>query len=107
MGYDIKTASGAMLACLPKRSAAILEKRFGLGKSGKRFTLEAIGDSYGITRERVRQIESDGLNRIRKSSGFGSLEPLSAGFTEYIKQQGGIVAQGQLVSRFIAHRRAS
>ena len=100
MSYDIKTASWAMLACLPKRSATILEKRFGLGKSGKRFTLEAIGDSYGITRERVRQIESDGLNRIRKSGEFGNLEPLFAGFTEYIKQQGGIVAQDQLFSRF-------
>ncbi|OGZ53557.1 MAG: hypothetical protein A3H64_02850 [Candidatus Ryanbacteria bacterium RIFCSPLOWO2_02_FULL_45_11c] len=100
MSYDIKTASLAMLACLPKRSAAILEKRFGLAKSGKRFTLEAIGNSYGITRERVRQIESDGLNRIRKAVVFTDLQPLFSGFTEYIKQQGGIVAENQLFSHF-------
>lgn len=100
MTYDIKTASLAILACLPKRSAAILEKRFGLGKSGKRFTLEAIGNSYGITRERVRQIESDGLNRIRKAVVFNDLQPLFSVFTEYIKQQGGIVAENQLFSHF-------
>ncbi len=100
MTYDIKTASSAMLACLPKRSAAILEKRFGLGKSGKRFTLEAIGNSYGITRERVRQIEADGLNRIRKSAEFANLEPLFSEFTEYIKQLGGIVAENKLFSHY-------
>ncbi|OGZ43729.1 MAG: hypothetical protein A2719_01420 [Candidatus Ryanbacteria bacterium RIFCSPHIGHO2_01_FULL_45_22] len=100
MAYDIKTASEAMLASIPKRSAAVLEKRFGLAKSGKRFTLEAIGNSYGITRERVRQIEADGLNRIRKASEFSNLEPLFLSFTEYIKQQGGIVAESQLFSHF-------
>lgn len=100
MAYDIKTASVAMLASIPKRSATILEKRFGLGKSSKRFTLEAIGNSYGITRERVRQIESDGLHRIRKASEFTNVEPIFLGFTEYIKQQGGIVAENQLFSHF-------
>ena len=100
MAYDIKTASETMLACLPKRSATILEKRFGLGKSGKRFTLEAIGDSYGITRERVRQIEADGLNRIRKASAYANLQPLFSGFTDYINEQGGIVSEDRLFSRF-------
>ena len=100
MAYDIKTASEAMLAALPKRSAAILEKRFGLGKSAKRFTLEAIGNSYSITRERVRQIESDGLNRIRKAAAFSNLQPLFSVFSDYIKQQGGMVAEDQLFGRF-------
>lgn len=100
MAYDIKTASEAMLACLPKRSAAILEKRFGLGKSGKHFTLEAIGDSYNITRERVRQIEADGLNRIRKASIYQNLQPLFLAFTDYISEQGGIVSEDRLFSRF-------
>ena len=100
MVYNIKTASEAVLACIPKRSAIVLEKRFGLGKSNKRSTLEAIGNSYGITRERVRQIESDALNRIRKAGVFAHLQPLFSDFTEYIQQQGGIVAENQLFSHF-------
>ncbi len=55
------------LAALPKRSREVLERRFGVGKSRERKTLEAIGSSYGITRERVRQIEAHGLNKLRRN----------------------------------------
>lgn len=100
MVYTINTATKAVLAHIPKRSAIVLEKRFGLGKSNKRFTLESIGNSYGITRERVRQIESDALGRIRKAPIFRDLQPLFADFTEYIQRQGGIVEENQLFSHF-------
>ena len=41
----------------------VIEGRFGL--KGKRFTLQEIGDELGVTRERIRQIESQGLQRVR------------------------------------------
>lgn len=53
------------LSTLPKRVRDVMERRFGIGKSRERKTLEAIGASYGITRERVRQIESHGLKKLR------------------------------------------
>jgi len=53
-----------LFAVLPKRTKDVLDQRFGLGKSPNRMTLDAIGKRYGITRERVRQIEADGLSRI-------------------------------------------
>jgi hypothetical protein len=53
-----------LLKDLPARTKDILEQRFGL-KTGDRKTLEAIGENYGITRERVRQIEADGFSRIK------------------------------------------
>lgn len=49
---------------LPQRTSDVIERRFGL-KTGQRETLEAIGQSYGITRERVRQIEREGFEKIR------------------------------------------
>lgn len=49
---------------LPERQKDIIEQRFGL-KGGERKTLEAIGQVYGITRERVRQIEEDGFSKIK------------------------------------------
>jgi len=49
---------------LPERQKDIIEQRFGL-KDEERKTLEAIGQVYGITRERVRQIEEDGFSKIR------------------------------------------
>lgn len=59
-----------LLAALPQRARDVLEKRYGLNKNGETFTLEAIGQIYGITRERVRQIENYGLQSIRKSEAF-------------------------------------
>jgi len=46
------------------REKQILSLRFGL-KDGKLHTLEYVGDKFGITRERVRQIESKCADRIR------------------------------------------
>ncbi|MBI5153019.1 MAG: hypothetical protein HZA36_00955 [Parcubacteria group bacterium] len=53
------------LGVLNKRSRVILEKRYGL-KTGNFVTLEAIGHEYGITRERVRQIEAAALTNLKK-----------------------------------------
>ncbi|OGZ27115.1 MAG: hypothetical protein A2365_00395 [Candidatus Nealsonbacteria bacterium RIFOXYB1_FULL_40_15] len=48
---------------LSERTANVIERRFGL-KAGEKETLEAIGQTYGITRERVRQIENEGFSHI-------------------------------------------
>ena len=53
-----------LLRDLPQRTVDVIERRFGL-KTGKRETLEAIGASYNITRERVRQIENEGFAKIK------------------------------------------
>jgi len=55
-----------MFSRLPKRTQEVLWRRFGL-KNNKPETLEAIGRDFGITRERVRQIEENGLASITKS----------------------------------------
>ncbi|MDP3762583.1 MAG: sigma factor-like helix-turn-helix DNA-binding protein, partial [bacterium] len=59
----VKT-SEEFLGILPKRAREVLERRFGVGKSREKKTLEAIGASYGITRERVRQIEAHALKKL-------------------------------------------
>jgi RNA polymerase primary sigma factor len=50
---------------LPEREAAILRLRFGMNGVEEQ-TLEEIGQKFGVTRERIRQIESNALERIRK-----------------------------------------
>lgn len=55
----------ALLTLTNPRVREVVERRFGI-KSGKPETLESIGQSHGITRERVRQIQNAGL-RILKS----------------------------------------
>jgi RNA polymerase primary sigma factor len=53
-----------LLDQLDGRAAAVLRMRFGLDESGPR-SLEEIGDFFGVTRERVRQIEKQTLAKLR------------------------------------------
>ncbi len=60
---QLKTA----LDRLPTREAQILRLRYGL-EDGRVYTLEEVGQAIGVTRERVRQLEAQALNRLRQSS---------------------------------------
>jgi len=53
-----------VLDTLPPREARILRLRFGLD-NGHSYTLEEVGEKFGVTRERIRQIESKALRRLR------------------------------------------
>jgi RNA polymerase primary sigma factor len=62
-----------VLERLPEREAHILELRYGL-MDGETHTLEEVGREIGVTRERVRQLEAQALNRLRHSSAFQLLQ---------------------------------
>ncbi len=53
-----------ILATLPPREVRILQFRYGL-LDGETYTLEEVGRKMGVTRERVRQIETQALSRLR------------------------------------------
>ena len=53
-----------ILASLSDREHRVIEMRFGLG-DGRRYTLDGVGQEFGITRERVRQIEKKALGKLR------------------------------------------
>ncbi len=53
-----------MLNALTPREARVLQLRFGL-VDGRSHTLKEVGEKFGVTRERIRQIESEALRRLR------------------------------------------
>jgi RNA polymerase primary sigma factor len=55
---------GHVLETLTPREARILRLRFGL-RDGRAYTLEEVGRKFGLTRERIRQIEHEALDRLR------------------------------------------
>ncbi len=52
---------------LPMREARVIMLRYGF-QDGRTYTLQEVGDAMGITRERVRQIESQAMNRLRANA---------------------------------------
>ena len=53
-----------LMKVLSTREADVIKKRYGIG-IGKEMTLEQIGLEYGVTRERIRQIESTALRKLK------------------------------------------
>jgi RNA polymerase sigma factor (sigma-70 family) len=74
---DTRRAVLAAVARLEERERAVLELRYGL-TGGEPCTLEEIGQRYGVTRERIRQIELRGLRKLAHRRLDGLLEGASA-----------------------------
>jgi hypothetical protein len=87
-----------LLSDLSTRTRDVIKRRFGLA-SKETMTLEAVGQIYGITRERVRQIESFTIRAIKKSDAMNKLEPIFTELKLVMDEYGGIVHEEE----FLAH----
>ncbi|MDB5239320.1 MAG: hypothetical protein JWO00_655 [Candidatus Parcubacteria bacterium] len=93
VSFKPKQVVKRLLASLPDRAREIIVFRYGLGKEEKRMTLDAIGKKYGITRERVRQIENYALGVIRKSDEFKQERAAFAEIETLLHSLGGVVVE--------------
>ncbi|MFA6551947.1 MAG: sigma factor-like helix-turn-helix DNA-binding protein [Candidatus Paceibacterota bacterium] len=89
-----------LLAVLPDRAKDVINGRYGLGKDPKKMTLEAIGKKYGITRERVRQVENYALNSIKKAESFKKEKAVFDELERIMHALGGIVSEEDLLKYF-------
>jgi len=65
--YDLQKQINNVLQTLTPREEKVLRKRFGIGESTDH-TLEEVGQDFEVTRERIRQIESKALRKLRHPS---------------------------------------
>lgn len=100
--FEIKKIINQLLANLSDRSRDIILSRFGIGLENYQ-TLEAIGQKYGITRERVRQIEADALKRIKNPANEVLIKSVNVGLAEFIKIHGGVMQENMLKAEFAAN----
>ncbi|HKX29877.1 MAG TPA: sigma-70 family RNA polymerase sigma factor, partial [Blastocatellia bacterium] len=63
---DLRTISDAVLHTLTPREERVVRMRLGLDPSGREHTLEEISRIFGVTRERIRQIEVRALQKLRQ-----------------------------------------
>jgi RNA polymerase primary sigma factor len=61
------------LACLSPREDRVLRMRYGL-RDGHSYTLDQVGSRFGLTRERIRQIEAQALSKLRQPGRSRKLE---------------------------------
>jgi RNA polymerase primary sigma factor len=71
---DLRRQTGDVLRSLSPREELVLRMRFGVGE-GSEHTLEEVGKSFNVTRERIRQIESKALRKLRQPTYAGKLKP--------------------------------
>ncbi len=96
--FKPKQVTKKLLSVLPDRARDVLEKRYGLGASPETYTLEAIGKVYGITRERVRQIENYGIQSIQKSDVYDEFTENFEELKNAIHELGGVISEQELFS---------
>ncbi|HNW56087.1 MAG TPA: sigma factor-like helix-turn-helix DNA-binding protein [bacterium] len=83
------------------RERDVLARRFGLN-TAKRQTLEQIGATHGLTRERVRQIEAAGLKKLKKMRDLESqVVLLRKSLDQLISDNGGLMDKQYLESSFL------
>ncbi len=82
-----------LLSTLSPRALDVITKRYGLGESTDRMTLEGIGGGYSITRERVRQIENFSIMTIKKSDVFKKEQAVFDELDKLIISMGGVVCE--------------
>jgi len=93
-----------ILRDIPDRSRNILSRRFGIGENQElpsQETLESIGDDYGITRERVRQIEKKSIDTLRNSPKFSRLREPLLEIKYFIDDNGGLKKEDLLESYLV------
>ncbi len=93
LGFKPKATIKKLLSAIPSRGREVLTLRYGLGTSPAKMTLESIGDKYGITRERVRQIENASIANIRKSKTFKEESKIFEELKTLVDVMGGIISE--------------
>jgi len=87
MTFNYAQICSDLLKGLSQKQKEVLSRRFGLGGDGRE-TLESIGKDFKVTRERVRQIEKDGLFNLKPAA--KKYQNVFSQFKQYFKKNGGL-----------------
>src|ERR1035437_4076385 len=97
ISFKPKKITQKITSHLQDRAEDVIINRFGLTADGKKKTLEEIGKKYGITRERVRQIEDSAINLIKKSDAYKAEQAVFDELKQLMHKLGSIVAEHEFL----------
>ncbi len=91
--FDVEKIITELLNTLDERERQVIDLRYGFSEDKAR-TLEDIGNNFSITRERVRQIESGAIAKIKNSELFATKkEALVEMIEELLEKVGGLMSE--------------
>lgn len=90
----------AILDSLTEKERSVITRRIGF--NGVKETLQEIGNMYGITRERVRQIEDVGIRKIGRIMRTSDLIIVQNSGEKILKMHGGVMVKDRLINAIIA-----
>ena len=93
---NLKNIIDELVRILNPRTREVIEKRFGL-RSISCQTLEAIGRGLSVTRERVRQLESLGLERLANKNVLEPIKPIFSVIEKHLADYGGVRKKDSLL----------
>ncbi len=97
---QILTGFNKVLDSLTEKERTVISRRIGFNTQKE--TLQQIGDRYGITRERVRQIEDVGIQKIGRIMKVSELAHIQESGEKIVEMHGGVITRDRLISAIIA-----
>ncbi|TSC57045.1 MAG: hypothetical protein G01um101418_77 [Parcubacteria group bacterium Gr01-1014_18] len=95
---DINRVVESVFSSLTEREREVLSRRYGISQETEH-TLEEIGQDFGVTRERVRQIESVSIKKIKQTNDFkGAVDAFREIIVSLVRAHGGMMESGHLLS---------
>ena len=87
----------SLFMVLTEKEATVIQKRFAL-KGEQKQTLEKIGRHFNVTRERIRQIESIALSKLKRTVRTTRLDEVNSVAKDILRSQGGLLKEDRLIS---------
>jgi hypothetical protein len=100
---DLHTQIEQLLLLLTQREKNVIESRFALNQP-KKATLEEIGQKFNVTRERVRQIEKNALNKLKRNIGTFKANEINDQAIDILSSKGGLMKEEDLLAELINRR---
>ncbi len=97
-GLNLQELLQDLFLVLTQKETEVVKRRFALSGYQSKQTLEKIGKHFNVTRERIRQIESIALNKLKRTvrtTKFNDINDMAKGI---LKMSGGIMLSSELVS---------
>lgn len=97
ISVNLQELLSSLFLVLTEKEVTVIKKRFALMGQPKQ-TLEKIGKQFKVTRERIRQIESIALNKLKRTVRTTRLDEVNEVAKSILRIHGGMMAEDELVS---------